>query len=353
MYCELKLLFLKRLFVCILLSYCVKFLAAQNLSFYQSLQANGKLTLQVRNDSVKYVCLDMQVVNGNVEVCDSNPLIDYQFFIKRDVIESNWLNDILRPYEIFPDVSGSGSSKPWLSFEAPANYSYKEDYTDVSQKTGLTYKHHESRKNIVYYNIANPNHKVFLDSEKYHFQYDWDENIKGRFESFYPNGLKKFRHKYEINRIMSLDKNYEATKSKYNIDVQISGTIESYYDNGKKRAVVSYVDRYVVEKNEEEKEDKLTKASREGEKTSYYETGRVYSKGAFNKNGAHGVLNYYNKKGVLIKLETYKNGLLNGKYVEYFVDGTIKVKGAYALGAKSGVWQEFNPSGEKVSQNKY
>lgn len=328
-------------------------MVAQNISFYQSPQANGRLTVQVRNDSVKYVCLNMPVVQGTVSMCDSNPVVNHQFFIKRNVIESNWLNDILRPYEIFPDVSGSGSTKPWLSFEAPASYTYKEDYTDDQQKVGLTYKHHESRKNMVYYNIANPNNKVFYDPGKYHFQYDWDENIKGRFESFYPNGLKKFRHTYEVNRIMSLDKNFAATKSKYNIDVQATGKIEAYYENGKKRAVVSYTDRYVVEKKEEEPEEKLVKISRDGEKTSYYETGRVYTQGAFNMSGATGVLNYYNKKGVLIKTEHYKNGKLHGKYFEFFVDGTFKVKGAYSLGAKTGVWQEFNPAGEKVLQDKY
>lgn len=324
----------------------------ETITDYRSPAANGKLILQVRNDSLKYVCDNIQVEKGLIKTCDNNPIVDYSYFIKRNVIDSSWLNDALREYDNFIEVDDQGQKAPWLSYEKKSTVAYKEDFTSNDQKTGITYKHHETRKNLITYTFANPKGKFFHDDKKYQFQYDWDENIKGRFEAFYLDGIKKFRHNYEINRIMSLDKGFSGLR-KSSIDAQIIGTIQAYYANGKKKSVVTYTDRFVSEKVPESGVRKLIKSSREGEKMVYRENGKLFCKGSFNINGVDGKLEYFGPKGVaIIKVETYDSGVLNGKVTEFYLDGTVKLKGEYKAGEKVGEWLYFNEDGKKIKPEK-
>ncbi len=320
----------------------------ESITDYKSELANGKLTIQVRNDNVKYLCENLTVIKGEVQLCDSNPKVSYEYFIKRNVIDSSWLNDVLRQYDDFLDVQDPGLKTPWLNYEKKGAETYKEDFISSEQKTGITYKHHESRKHLIGYTLANPSGKAYADDKKFQFQYDWDENIKGKYEAFYIDGMKKFKHAYEINRIMSLDKGLSG-KSKSSIDAQITGSIQSFHPNGKKKAIVTYTDRFIAEKSEQDEARKLVKASRSGEKLVYNENGKLFCKGSFNIKGIDGKLEYYGPKGlVVIKEETYKDGVLNGKVTEYFLDGSIKLKGEYKNGEKVGEWLEFDENGDKI-----
>ena len=284
---------------------------------------------------------------GTVEMCDNNSVIPYKYYIKRNVINSSWLNDVLREYDIWMEIPELPGKAAWLNYEKTGTHAYKEDFTGVDQKTGLTYKHHETRKHLITYTFANPNGKVYHDDSKFQFQYDWEENIKGRFESLYTDGLKKFRHNYEINRLMAMDKGF-CGKMKTNIDAQITGTIQSYYPNGKKKTIVTYTDRYIAEKTDLDKERKLLKAQREGEKSMFRENGKLFCKGPFNINGLNGKVEYYGPKGqVVVKIETYKDGVLEGGVTEFYLDGTTKLKGEYKAGEKIGKWVSYDENGKK------
>lgn len=322
---------------------------AQIIIDYNDPLANGKLILQVRNDEVKYICPEIMVEKGLMIPCDNQPVVSYNYFIKRDVIDSNWLNDVLRVYDEFIDVSGAEGKTPWLNFEKKASHSNKEDFTSKDQKTGITYRHHETRKHLIGYTIANPRKKVFNDEKKFQLHYDWEEMIKGKFESFYLDGLKRFRHKYEIHRIMSMDKNIEETRLASASDVRIVGSIDSYYPNGKKKTVVTYIDRLIAIKAEEDVERKVTKIVRNGVKSEYYKTGKLFSRGNFSLKGIGGKLEYFSPKGVVIKVENYKSGVLNGKVTEYYISGTIKSKGVYKNGQKIGDLVEFDEDGNKIN----
>lgn len=321
----------------------------ETITNYKDPSANGNLILNIRDDSTRYLCDKLIVKNGVVELCENNPEINYSYFIKRNEIDSSWLNNVLREYDVWMDIPEKPGNGAWLNYEKTASHAYKEDFTGANQKTGLTYKHHESRKHLISYTFANPNGKVYQDDSKFQFQYDWEENIKGRFESLYSDGLKKFRHNYEINRLMAMDKSFSG-KMKTTIDAQINGTIQSYYPNGKKKAVVTYSDRFVAEKTEIDNHRKLLKASREGEKSMYRENGKLFCKGAFNINGITGKLEYFGPKGInIVKIETYKDGILNGKTTEFYLDGTVKLKGEYKDGEKVGDWIAFDEEGKKVT----
>ena len=60
----------------------------------------------------------------------------------------------------------------------------------------------------------------------------------------------------------------------------------------------------------------------------FYETGKLFSRGNFSLKGTEGKLEFFSPKGVIIKIENYKSGVLNGKTTEYYISGSVKSKGA-------------------------
>lgn len=201
--------------------------------------------------------------------------------------------------------------------------------------------------------MANPRGKAYVDESKFHCQYDWEENIKGKYESFFNNGGKKFRHKYLVNRFMTLGKDHENSKRKSSMEININGTIEKYYENGKKQSLVTYTDYYSVGKKVEDKERIVLKSDRKGLKKKFYESGKLFCSGEFGMKGFEGGVEYYSLKGAIIKVENYKAGVLHGKINEFFPDGTQKLKGNYKNGKKIGKWQTFDSSGKPISSIKY
>ena len=328
------------------LSFTIKgFCQSETITSFNDPMANGTLFLQVRNDSVKYICNTINVQNGVMIPCENNKIIDYNYFIHRNRIDSNWLDDVLRLYDVWMELPKVGVKGSWMNYEKKGTVYYKETFTSDKQKTGITYKHHETRKSLIDYVLANPKGKAFKDEKKHQYQYDWEEIIRGRYEVYYFSGIKKFKHSYEINRIMTLDKGIALGK-KYFIDAQISGSIYEYYPNGKKKLVVTYTDRMVRDNASNDNAEKVADSNRSGERLAYSETGRLFSKGNLNSKGLNGKLEYYGPKGlVVVKIEHYKNGTLNGKYIEYYISGKVKAKGEYKNGELVGKLEKFTEEG--------
>ena len=55
----------------------------------------------------------------------------------------------------------------------------------------------------------------------------------------------------------------------------------------------------------------------------------------------NGFLKSYYKKGDLHYLESYSNGILNGKYLEYDKNGKLLIEGEYLYGKKQGDWFDY------------
>lgn len=329
------------------LSFLSVVLVAQPVSNYKNPKAYGKLMIQVKNDSITFFCKDLEVKAGEVNSCDTFQIYDHPYFITRNTIDSNWSVDLFRLYTNFPDISELESEKPWLDLEGRKSVKYKEDYTDTTQKSGVTYRHHENIKHSIFYNIANPTGKFYNNEKKYQFNYDWEENIKGKYEMFSVIGLKLFRHKYTINRIMAYNKNIHTKGVKYSIDVKVEGKIEEYHENGKKKTVVEYVDWFLVEKKEDDGPPTIVKKVRTGTRTGYHEKGKVKYIANFSIAGFEGKVEYYNLKGVVVKIEHYKDGVLHGKFQEMYDNGLVKIKGEYKQGEPVGNWIQYNEDGEK------
>ena len=314
--------------------------------------ANGVLKLQVRNDSLKYICQNIKIRNGLFKACDTNSIIKYDFYIRRQEIDSNWLVNPIKLNTFFPETKGNDSKIKWISFEYKKSYHYKEDFVSDQQKMGVTYRHQASKKNFVNYAIANSSEETYTDETKFQFQYDWEENIKGKYESFFYDGTKRFRHKYLATRFMALDKKLNSKEQQSNCDITLSGVIESYYQTGKKKEVVIYNDLYITEQKNNKKRITI-KAERNGERKTYYESGKLFSSGNINFKGYQEEVLYFSPKKIIIKTANYKDGLLHGKYKEFYENNTIKAKGQYNLGEKSGKWQYFDKEGKKTTSSQF
>jgi len=317
-------------------------------TYCESPLANGTLKLQVKNDSLKYICEDIKVKNGLFKACDSNTLISYDFFITRHIIDSNWLVNPIKINDFFPQDGGGMSKLKWRTFQYKKSYHYKEDFISNQQKSGVTYRHHESKKNFINYVMANPNEKPYFNESKFQHQYEWEESIKGKYESFYDDGIKRFLHKYLVNRFISLDKKINAKGQQSNCDISLSGIIESFYKSGKKRELVIYNDIYITEKTLKKKRI-IIKSERIGERKTYYETGKLLSSGNINYKGYNGEVIYFSVKKSILKTANYKDGVLHGKFKEFHEGNSIKTKGQYTFGNKSGKWLYFDEFGKKTS----
>lgn len=61
---------------------------------------------------------------------------------------------------------------------------------------------------------------------------------------------------------------------------------------------------------------------------------------------------YPNSERIFIDAKT-KWGIMHGKYAEYHPNGTLKAKGKYRKGQRSGVWKFYNNKGEQVAKKRY
>jgi antitoxin component YwqK of YwqJK toxin-antitoxin module len=317
-----------------------------------SLSANGVLKLQVKNDSIKYICPEIKVINGVLFPCEKNQLINYNFFIKREEIDSRWLVNPIKIYNYFPLPKTIDKQAKWFTFQNNKSNNYREDFTSNEQKTGVTYRHHESKKNFINYVISNSAEKPYLNKNKFQFQYDWEETIKGKFESFYDDGSKRFRHKYVANRFMALDKKVNSKEQQSNCDITLSGVIESFHKTGKKKQLVIYNDLYITEQKINNERVTL-KSERTGERKTFYDSGKLFSSGNINFKGYEGEVTYYSSKKNIIKTVNFKDGILEGKFKEFYETGIIKSKGQYSSGKKIGKCQNFDQSGNKSTSSQF
>jgi antitoxin component YwqK of YwqJK toxin-antitoxin module len=103
----------------------------------------------------------------------------------------------------------------------------------------------------------------------------------------------------------------------------------------------------------QEKEPSLSNDSTSAKvSVTYHTNGNVKSNGHYIQNKKSGEWNYWDENGNLIKLEQFKNGLNHGDYIEYYSNGTIKVKGNYTItneiSIKHKYWFYYDDNGEKI-----
>jgi len=87
-----------------------------------------------------------------------------------------------------------------------------------------------------------------------------------------------------------------------------------------------------------------------GKFINYYRNGSVHQTGSMRNGRLHGELVTNRENGKTNKIETFREGVLNGKYSDYwFNSGRISWTGNFRNGKKHGEWKLHNNSdGGKV-----
>lgn len=85
---------------------------------------------------------------------------------------------------------------------------------------------------------------------------------------------------------------------------------------------------------------------------NYYADGVLHFTGNGSVEDKEGTWSWYSKDGIVIKLETYDDNELDGKYQEFYENGNLKIQGEYNDGEKDNdEWKCFNLDGSSKKCN--
>ena len=90
-----------------------------------------------------------------------------------------------------------------------------------------------------------------------------------------------------------------------------------------------------------------------GDKTFYYESGKVLSTGPYINGNLNGTWNYFYEDGKTQATAEYDNGIENGNWVWYFQNGQVMRKGVYNKGLIEGVWLNYYENGVVSDSSNY
>ena len=79
----------------------------------------------------------------------------------------------------------------------------------------------------------------------------------------------------------------------------------------------------------------------EGERFVYYKTGLVGEKAFYENGKLSGEAKWFSEKSILLRVNTYKDGTLHGKSVNYDSAGNITSEGHYIEDQKKGIWNYY------------
>jgi antitoxin component YwqK of YwqJK toxin-antitoxin module len=149
---------------------------------------------------------------------------------------------------------------------------------------------------------------------------------EGHFRNGLPSGT--FKYYYADGRVKAI--------SKFSEDGKRSRTT-TYFGSGKKMAEGIYVD---------EKKDSTWRFY------SDYDSA-LLSEESYKNGKKDGITKtYYPGKGVAEQM-TWKNGVKEGPWIQYYTDGTIKMKAIYHNDEKNGLMEAFLPTGKPMFNGRY
>ena len=184
-------------------------------------------------------------------------------------------------------------------------FSQVNQYDSLGRKHGLWKKKHPNSSALIY---------------------------EGYFINGKPSGL--FRYKYPNNKLKSLiNHNHLTGKSQANF----------FHLNGELMSVGTYLNQ---------KKDSIWK--------SYTPEGRLNEISRYKNGKLNGFKQLYYVSGKLAQYNTiihsvqkFSNGVEDGPFFEYFMNGKIKIKGKYSNGFKDGLWEVFDANGINIISERY
>jgi antitoxin component YwqK of YwqJK toxin-antitoxin module len=90
----------------------------------------------------------------------------------------------------------------------------------------------------------------------------------------------------------------------------------------------------------------------EGVLQAFYPDGKIAEETTYKNGVKNGPYKKYTTKGIVLEESTYKNGELDGKAVFRWSDGQVVSEGTFVNGLKKGIWK-FYEGGKLVRQEKH
>jgi len=147
---------------------------------------------------------------------------------------------------------------------------------------------------------------------------------KGQFKDDKPVGT--FMYYYQSSKLKAIVKHIEGTNR---------SEAQFYHDNGVIMSKGIYLNL---------KKDSVW--------SNFGPTGRLSNKETYKADVLHGKKTIFfvsedpnDKSQIVSSISNYKEGLLEGEFVEYFDGGSMKEKGNYLNGKKSGFWMKYGITG--------
>lgn len=134
-----------------------------------------------------------------------------------------------------------------------------------------------------------------------------------------------------------------------------------YYDDGSVKSTGSYLDGQPSGVFDFYNEDGALVARRVFSEDGatcdaefYFQNGNVSARGRYVDKQRDGEWRYFDEaSGSLILVETYKKGILSGKWVSYYLTGEPQFEGEYRDGVQVGEWRTYSPEGTVISIDKH
>lgn len=297
-------------------------------------------------------------------------------YLENEIIEENFENDIKQGFTYLYYIDGKIK---------------KEIYYKDGLEEGLVKEYDTTGTIITLYTYR----KGFIVSREIINRYNSQGNKHGQWMEFYSNGKVKQTSEWRNGILNGFVKNYNENGDLLTVEKYTNGIIQpeateiqvyeiryDYYENGKIKIIGSYkndqADGIRREYDEDGKiikgyifrngfliaegiidekglkqgifkeyfengtiqaEGKYLNSNPTGPWKYYYPDGTIEQEGSYDSKGNNmGEWTWYYNNGQVLKQENYENGLLEGDYIEYDVNGKIIVKGQYFDGFETGSW---------------
>ncbi len=300
--------------------------------------------------------------------------------------------------ESFDKTFNTYVSVDWYSQEKNMDHAYSDVEKLMSSgntlsKAGLsgscayTYRRIDNKEEVL--SECPENYEYYVPFFQYYFESAWRKSSKGLWNSYFHNyirkivvasqlaqntvknvsdGYQKLENNLARNIVLNQNSFYIArTDSNFNfvlynepiadssiVDIK-EGSILEWYPNGVKKRELYYVNDHLdgVQYEWAPNDHLISEINyKSGELEGMYQTWHdnyIPKENAFYKNGK--ILGEHSKwyyDGRVQLQENYnEEGKQDGKFLEYYEDGSLKNKGKFKNGLKKGWWKSYDENGKK------
>lgn len=231
--------------------------------------------------------------------------------------------------ELWKEFYEDGKPKSFIEYDSDEfEGSYKTWYSNGNIHVDGTYDYNSEKHDSWVTNYENGNPQEITE-----YRYG---KLDGDYLSYYENGQIKIKCEYMSGEMRNEYTEYHANgnlkvKGK-NYSGEKTGTWEVYFEDGELQFSQHFKNdepagKYILFSKPGMVKEKGTKYGRKFilEYTLYYDSGSKKEEGEYSRDGVK-----------------------EGKWTSYFEDGKVSSKGEYTNGKKTGKWLEHNSDGKKV-----